>query len=106
MRIQLIAMLAALAVAGPVALAGCGDDGGIEDDQASVDVSTAEAEGKPSGDLTVSNWALYIDKETIPEFEQATGIDVEVRRGHQQLRRVLRRRCSRCSPTASRAGGR
>ena len=76
-RIQLIAMLAALAVAGPVVLAGCGDDGGIEDGQTSVDVSTAEAEGEPSGDLTVSNWALYVDKETIPEFEQSTGIDMK-----------------------------
>ena len=76
-RIQLIAMLAALAVAGPIVLAGCGDDGGIEDEQTSVDVSTAEAEGEPSGDLTVSNWALYVDKETIPEFEQSTGIDMK-----------------------------
>ena len=36
-----------------------------------------KAEGKPSGDLTISNWALYIDKQTIPEFEQATGINVD-----------------------------
>ena len=35
------------------------------------------AQGKPSGDLTISNWALYIDKKTIPEFEQATGINVD-----------------------------
>ena len=37
---------------------------------------TAKAQGKPSGDLTISNWALYIDKKTIPDFEQATGINV------------------------------
>ena len=42
-----------------------------------MDVPTAEAEGEPSGDLTISNWALYIDKKTIPEFEQSTGINVE-----------------------------
>ena len=42
-----------------------------------MDVSTAEAVGEPSGDLTVSNWALYVDKKTIPEFEQSTGIDMK-----------------------------
>ena len=38
---------------------------------------TATATGKPSGDLTISNWALYIDKQTIPDFEQETGINVD-----------------------------
>src|SRR5262249_47237154 len=33
-------------------------------------------EGKPSGELTISNWPLYIDKETVPDFEKATGIKV------------------------------
>ncbi len=40
-------------------------------------VPVATASGKPSGDLTISNWALYIDKKTIPEFEQATGVNVD-----------------------------
>jgi spermidine/putrescine transport system substrate-binding protein len=60
-----------------LALAACGDeDGGIEANE-DVEVPTALAEGEPSGDLTISNWALYIDKNTIPEFERETGISVK-----------------------------
>jgi spermidine/putrescine transport system substrate-binding protein len=33
--------------------------------------------GKPSGDLTISNWPLYIDKQTVPDFEQKTGVSVK-----------------------------
>ena len=36
-----------------------------------------KAEGEPSGELVIANWPLYIDKETIPEFEQETGISVK-----------------------------
>jgi len=57
-----------------LAIGACG--GGGEETTTST-VPIAMAEGKPSGDLTISNWALYIDKQTVPEFEDATGIDVD-----------------------------
>jgi spermidine/putrescine transport system substrate-binding protein len=72
-RVRVAAALAALAVA--LALAACGSSG-IENSSANQTHPVAKAKGKPSGDLTISNWALYIDKKTIPEFEQATGIHV------------------------------
>jgi spermidine/putrescine transport system substrate-binding protein len=63
--------------AASVVLAACGSSGGIEKSGGgATGHPTAKAQGKPSGDLTISNWALYIDKKTIPEFEQATGINV------------------------------
>ena len=30
--------------------------------------------GEASGELTISNWPLYIDKQTVPDFEKETGI--------------------------------
>jgi spermidine/putrescine transport system substrate-binding protein len=69
-------LVAVLALIGALALGGCGD-GGIEGDDDEVEVSTAVAEGEPSGDLTIANWAYYIDKQTIPEFEDETGISVK-----------------------------
>ena len=74
-RRRLAAVLGVCATS--VVLAACGSSGGIEgSDGGSTGHPTAKAQGKPSGDLTISNWALYIDKKTIPEFEQATGINV------------------------------
>ena len=67
--------LAALALAGSVVLAACGSSD--SDDPGATTVPVATASGEPSGDLTVSNWALYIDKNTIPEFEQQTDIDLD-----------------------------
>ena len=75
-RRPLIAALLTFAAA--LVLAACGDDGsGLEGEDDQVEVPTAVAEGEPSGDLTISNWALYIDDQTIPEFEQESGISVE-----------------------------
>ncbi|HKH41673.1 MAG TPA: spermidine/putrescine ABC transporter substrate-binding protein, partial [Solirubrobacterales bacterium] len=73
-RLHLI--VAPLVLAAAVGLAACGD-GGVEDSNGGSTVSVAKAEGKPSGNLTISNWALYIDKATIPEFEKQTGIHVD-----------------------------
>ena len=74
-RRRLAAVLGVCAAS--VVLAACGSSGGIEgSDGGATGHPTAKAQGKPSGDLTISNWALYIDKKTIPEFEQATGINV------------------------------
>jgi spermidine/putrescine transport system substrate-binding protein len=67
-----------VAVAGTVAalaIAACGGGGDIGGGD-SADVSTVDASGTPSGELTISNWPLYIDKQTIPDFESATGLDV------------------------------
>ena len=67
--------VAAAVLAAALFLAACGSDlggGGREGD-----VTTAEAEGKASGDLVISNWPFYIDKETVPEFEDETGLKVK-----------------------------
>ena len=34
-------------------------------------------EAKPSGSVTISNWPLYIDKNTVPDFEKSTGVSVK-----------------------------
>jgi spermidine/putrescine transport system substrate-binding protein len=72
----LVALLALIATLG---LAACGDEGGggLEDSSNGEEAQIARAEGEPSGDLTISNWALYIDEETIPEFEQESGVSVK-----------------------------
>jgi spermidine/putrescine transport system substrate-binding protein len=67
---------AVLALIASVALAACGG-GGIEGTSGNENVSTATAEGKASGDLTISNWPFYIDNKTVPDFEKATGISVD-----------------------------
>jgi spermidine/putrescine transport system substrate-binding protein len=69
-------LVAPLVLAAAIGLAACGG-GGIGSSSGDTTVSVAKAEGKPSGDLTISNWALYIDKATIPQFEQRTGIHVD-----------------------------
>ncbi len=35
------------------------------------------AQGPAEGDLLISNWPAYIDRKTVPEFEEESGIDVE-----------------------------
>jgi spermidine/putrescine transport system substrate-binding protein len=69
---------AALALAASVAIAACGG-GGIEGSGGgnSGSVETVKVSGKPSGQLTISNWPLYIDKQTVPDFEKATGVQVK-----------------------------
>jgi spermidine/putrescine transport system substrate-binding protein len=65
---------AALMLAAPVLIAACGgDDGG------GGEVEVAQG-GKPSGEVTISNWPGYIDPGkdgTVAEFEKATGVDVK-----------------------------
>ena len=69
---RLIAALAVLAAA--LGLAACSDlgAGGIEGP-----TQTAQASGKASGDITISNWPAYIDRQTVPDFEKQTGISVD-----------------------------
>jgi spermidine/putrescine transport system substrate-binding protein len=75
MRTKLTVAIAILMAA--LVFAACGDDdsglGGGSEEEA----TTATAEGEASGTLTISNWPFYIDKKTIPEFEEATGISVD-----------------------------
>jgi spermidine/putrescine transport system substrate-binding protein len=72
----LLRVLFALAVlAAAVGLSACSDlgAGGLDGP-----TQTAEAApGKGDGELTISNWPAYIDKNTVPEFEKKTGISVE-----------------------------
>ena len=73
----LAALVAVLVLA--LGLAACGG-GGVEGGSGSSsggESKTVELEGKASGNLTISNWPLYIDKQTVPDFEKETGIKVK-----------------------------
>ncbi len=96
---KLLTGIALLVVA--LGASACGSDlggGGIEGD-----VTTAESEGEATGDLRISNWPFYIDKDTVGEFEKETGLKVELHRGRQRQQRVLREGPAR---TAERRVGR
>jgi spermidine/putrescine transport system substrate-binding protein len=69
---------AAIAVlVGTLGLAACGGDGGgLESSGGGGEVQTAQG-GEASGELTISNWPLYIDKATIPNFEAETGVETK-----------------------------
>jgi len=70
-------VIAGLALAASLAIAACGG-GGIEGGSGgNANVETVKVSGKPSGDLTISNWPLYIDKQTVPDFEKKTGVSVK-----------------------------
>jgi spermidine/putrescine transport system substrate-binding protein len=75
-RASLLAATAVAVIAVTIGLVACGGGGGIEGG-GSKEVQTVTLEKKPSGSLTISNWPLYIDKETVPDFEKATGIKVK-----------------------------
>jgi spermidine/putrescine transport system substrate-binding protein len=61
-------------VLGNSLLAACG--GGKEGAPAAGADSGAAAAGR-GGTLRISNWPLYIDKQTVPDFEKATGIKTD-----------------------------
>lgn len=71
--------LALLALAATIVLAACGS--GIEQPPAEAagggKGNEVKVEPKPSGEVVISNWPLYIDKKTVPDFEQATGVNVK-----------------------------
>jgi len=75
-KMRLLA-IAALALGVSMVLAACGGGGGVESGGANGEVQTVQLQGKPSGELTISNWPLYIDRQTVPDFEQATGVQVK-----------------------------
>jgi len=59
-------------------LAACGGGGGgIEGGSEEKEAPKVKLEGKPSGELTISNWPLYIDKKTVPDFEKDSGVKVK-----------------------------
>jgi spermidine/putrescine transport system substrate-binding protein len=72
-----LVIAAALALAASLAIAACGGGDGIEAGGGSADVQTVQVSGKPSGEMTISNWPFYIDRQTVPEFEKATGVSVK-----------------------------
>jgi spermidine/putrescine transport system substrate-binding protein len=71
------AALAVLAAALGLAACGGGGGGGIEGGGGGGEAEQVKLEGKPSGSLTISNWPLYIDENTVPNFEDETGISVK-----------------------------
>jgi spermidine/putrescine transport system substrate-binding protein len=72
----LAVLVAATALALGLAACGGGGGGGIEGG-GEKEAEKVKLEGKASGDLTISNWPLYIDKKTIPDFEKASGVKVK-----------------------------
>jgi spermidine/putrescine transport system substrate-binding protein len=71
-------LIAVVALAASVAIAACGGgSSGIEGGGNNANVKTVKLQGKPSGNLTISNWPLYIDKHTVSDFEKQTGVSVK-----------------------------
>ncbi len=76
-RFATVAIGAAIAAA--AFAAGCGGSSGIEGDQSQT-APQADAGGPVKGQLTISQWPLYIDpgkNGTVAEFERKTGVDVK-----------------------------
>jgi len=70
-------LLAATALAATLALAACGGDDGIEGGGSSESVEAVQLSPPPSGDVFISNWPFYIDKNTVSDFEKASGVSVK-----------------------------
>lgn len=66
-----IAAAAVLLAVGFAACGGNGVEGGGRDA-----AQTVELRSRPSGDVTISNWPLYIDRQTVRDFERETGVSV------------------------------
>ena len=74
--VGIVAVLVAVAALA-LGLAACGGGGGGIEGGSEKEASKVKLEGKPSGELTISNWPLYIDKKTVPDFEKASGVKVK-----------------------------
>ncbi len=76
---RITALLAVLVAAGVLALGlaacGGGSSGGINGND--TESEEVKLEKKASGDMTISNWPLYIDKQTVPDFQKETGLSVK-----------------------------
>ncbi len=75
-RSWFVQLVAPLVLVASLALGACGGGGDVGGGSGG-EVSVAQAEGKPSGDLTISNWALYIDKNTVSDYERQSGVSVD-----------------------------
>ncbi|MBK5111661.1 MAG: spermidine/putrescine ABC transporter substrate-binding protein [Thermoleophilia bacterium] len=71
-----IVLLALAGLVASLALAACGGDSAISTGSSNEDVPTAPG-GEASGNLKISNWPLYIDRQTIGDFEEASGIKTD-----------------------------
>ncbi|MFL5874214.1 MAG: spermidine/putrescine ABC transporter substrate-binding protein [Solirubrobacterales bacterium] len=69
-----LAVLVAI-VALALGLAACGGGSGINGGD--TEAEEVKLEKKASGDVTISNWPLYIDEKTVPDFENETGVSVK-----------------------------
>ncbi|MGA9371471.1 MAG: spermidine/putrescine ABC transporter substrate-binding protein [Solirubrobacterales bacterium] len=65
------------ALAAAVILAACGGGSGVEGSGGSKSAQTVKYQPPPSGTLTISSWPLYIDKQTVPDFEKSSGVSVK-----------------------------
>jgi spermidine/putrescine transport system substrate-binding protein len=73
--VTVLAVMVAM-VALVLGLAACGGGGGGING-GDTEAEEVKLEGKPTGDVTISNWPLYIDKQTVPDFEKQTGVSVK-----------------------------
>jgi spermidine/putrescine transport system substrate-binding protein len=69
--------LGLVALAAAMGIAACGGGNGIEGGSNSGNAETVKLTPPPSGDLFISNWPFYIDKQTVPAFEKETGVSVK-----------------------------
>jgi spermidine/putrescine transport system substrate-binding protein len=74
MRLFVLAVLALGATLGVVACGG--GDGGLEEGESDEETQTAAAE-PIGGEWTISNWPLYIDKQTVSDFDQKVGANTK-----------------------------
>jgi spermidine/putrescine transport system substrate-binding protein len=74
---RITALLAALVAVVVLALGltACGGSSSINGGD--TESEEVKLEKKASGDITISNWPLYIDEQTVPDFEQETGVKVD-----------------------------
>ncbi len=74
---RITALLAALVAVVVLALGltACGGSSSINGGD--TEAEEVKLEKKASGDITISNWPLYIDEQTVPDFEQETGLKVD-----------------------------
>jgi spermidine/putrescine transport system substrate-binding protein len=78
-RLARAALAAACWLGACAVLVGCGTSSGIESGSAKAAPQT-DASGPVKGELTISQWPLYIDPGkdgTVAEFEHKTGVDVK-----------------------------
>jgi spermidine/putrescine transport system substrate-binding protein len=68
--------VAVLALGAILGIAACGG-GGVESGGSSGNVETVKLQSKPTGSWTISNWPLYIDKNTVSDFDKATGLNTK-----------------------------